>query len=827
MDANMDTYHHTDFTVKILDYHGVDRYQGRDPDQDQYLFHKHLEEFVCNVVPKKFTGQYQTRKLNTCLSDKDEEKHYIILGLTDQNYNVECLLINTKLENCFRLFHTTHRSEAYDCFFQYEEKLDTIILPLANVSDSVFEKDILQKMSNAFRAHTDWKVVHIAVDVGLHNDLDSLLRNDNININEQTERKKLSPLMIALKGHNSDCVSKLLELGARIDLVDSEGNSVYHYAVLYDPECIPLVAKNDQFTGEDKIIDCKNKKGLTALCTACRKSKSECVALLLNADANPYITDNDNIHPIFVALKQGDNKSVEKIYKKWRDQLCLRDNKYNGTLMHWAVNREMISKLFQEGVSINGTCVNGLTPLHIMQRKSRAECAIELLCLDADANIGDEDGNTPLHYAAMDGDIAMLKILLAFDADVNMSNKKGKNPLASTSNVNAKEILNEFDYCHDERLNESTVTTETDECSNLWYKNDPGKNKPDGPSIKTCSDTGRKRGLRLLSLDGGGIKGINLCLMLIAIEKQVEKPIQECFDWIAGTSTGGILALALCKGKRPTEIRDLFFTHSNTFFTGSIDDRSTNFDAFLKEEFEEQTVMTDLGETPRAMVTGVLADRHPVKLHYFRTYQEPQALQHDQDFFTPKSPNDQKVWEAARATGAAPTYFKSCGVYMDGGLSANNPTLDLMTEFHNQNLRLKQTETDPSSIRVVVSLGTGKVALKKASSYEARWPKHVLNPFSYYAAYRGLKKCYTIVKDQATITDGRPVDIAEAWCGMIDVPYFRLNPLIQEVKLDETDRKKLVSMMCETRKYIEKNYKQQIQQIADHLRQGESGLETK
>lgn len=36
-----------------------------------------------------------------------------------------------------------------------------------------------------------------------------------------------------------------------------------------------------------------------------------------------------------------DYRSVEKIYKKWRDQLCLRDNKYNGTLMHWAVNREV------------------------------------------------------------------------------------------------------------------------------------------------------------------------------------------------------------------------------------------------------------------------------------------------------------------------------------------------------------------------------------------------------------------------------------------------------------------------------------------------------
>lgn len=90
------------------------------------------------------------------------------------------ILIDLVLVCICRLFHTTDRSEAYDCFFQYKWKLDTIILPLANVSDSVFEKDILQKMSNAFRAHTDWKVVHIAVDVGLHNDLDSLLRNDNM-----------------------------------------------------------------------------------------------------------------------------------------------------------------------------------------------------------------------------------------------------------------------------------------------------------------------------------------------------------------------------------------------------------------------------------------------------------------------------------------------------------------------------------------------------------------------------------------------------------------------------------------------------------------------
>lgn len=61
----------------------------------------------------------------------------------------------------------------------------------------------------------------------------------------------------------------------------------------------------------------------------------------------------------------------------------------------------MISKLSEEGVPIDETCVNGLTPLHIMQKKSRIECGMELLCLEANPNIGDEDGNTPLHYAVM------------------------------------------------------------------------------------------------------------------------------------------------------------------------------------------------------------------------------------------------------------------------------------------------------------------------------------------------------------------------------------------------------------------------------------------
>ena len=53
------------------------------------------------------------------------------------------------------------------------------------------------------------------------------------------------------------------------------------------------------------------------------------------------------------------------------------------------------------------------------------------------------------------------------------------------------------------------------------------------------------KGDRVLCLDGGGIKGLILIDMLITIERIANKKITELFDWIIGTSTGGILALAM------------------------------------------------------------------------------------------------------------------------------------------------------------------------------------------------------------------------------------------------------------------------------------------
>ena len=53
----------------------------------------------------------------------------------------------------------------------------------------------------------------------------------------------------------------------------------------------------------------------------------------------------------------------------------------------------------------------------------------------------------------------------------------------------------------------------------------------------------------ILTMDGGGIRGLILIQLLLALEEFTKQPIVRLFDWIAGTSTGGILALAITHGR--------------------------------------------------------------------------------------------------------------------------------------------------------------------------------------------------------------------------------------------------------------------------------------
>ena len=76
---------------------------------------------------------------------------------------------------------------------------------------------------------------------------------------------------------------------------------------------------------------------------------------------------------------------------------------------------------------------------------------------------------------------------------------------------------------------------------------------------------------------------------------------------------------------------------------------------------------------------------------------------------------DTLVWKAARASGAAPSYFRPDGAYVDGGIIANNPSLDILTEIAEFNMAIDGSD-ESFELEVLLSLGTGVPPVKKVSA---------------------------------------------------------------------------------------------------------------
>ena len=123
-------------------------------------------------------------------------------------------------------------------------------------------------------------------------------------------------------------------------------------------------------------------------------------------------------------------------------------------------------------------------------------------------------------------DLSSVKALLIFGADISLVNKQNKTPMDLAIGNSYEPIIQLLQFAGDNSTLLNSCISNA-ECTNQ-------------PSLK---------GDRVLCLDGGGIKGLVLIEMLMAIEQITGKRIRELFDWIIGTSTGGILALAMVYSK--------------------------------------------------------------------------------------------------------------------------------------------------------------------------------------------------------------------------------------------------------------------------------------
>ncbi|XP_026678154.1 85/88 kDa calcium-independent phospholipase A2-like [Diaphorina citri] len=412
--------------------------------------------------------------------------------------------------------------------------------------------------------------------------------------------------------------------------------------------------------------------------------------------------------------------------------------------------------------------------------------------------------------------VCVTQALLGFGAEVNVRNNNGDSPRHQAALSEAKKkdrILYVLHAVGAERC-ESGKSGCNDGCRyGGSYDGTPPPAPLHNPNSQHHISELRKssnKGGRVLCLDGGGIKGVVLIAQLMALEKLTQgRSILECFDWIAGTSTGGILASGLAAGKPLRELMNTYFLIKDKVFglTRPFDDEELR--NILKEILGPDTVMSEV-QTTKLLITGTLCDQSPVKLHLFRNYPAPSTL------VAPNAPADrdppladhtqQIIWQAARSSGAAPTYFEKFDRFMDGGLIANNPTLDTLTEIHERNLALKRTgqDSEVTEPSVVVSLGCGMAPLEPMD-VDIVWPD---DPVEFANNILGIVKILNILATQTTNPDNSVVDRARAWCSMINVPYYRFSPTLhQNVDLATKDDKVLATVIWESRAYMYKRYK--------------------
>jgi patatin-like phospholipase/acyl hydrolase len=216
-----------------------------------------------------------------------------------------------------------------------------------------------------------------------------------------------------------------------------------------------------------------------------------------------------------------------------------------------------------------------------------------------------------------------------------------------------------------------------------------------------------KKLFRILSIDGGGIRGILPGQIVASLEKKLQiatdnpdARIGDFFDLIAGTSTGGILACAYAcpDPKNPTrpkftaqEAVDLYLNFGDRIF----------FKPFLHKA---ATVVGLFGpKYPAFTLEGLLKEKlGDVKLSESLNNLIIPAFSMDDGntkFFTSSDAKgkDYYLWEVARSTSAAPTYFPASHVgnlrdmlkgYIDGGVFANNPTMCALVEAYKVDVEL-------------------------------------------------------------------------------------------------------------------------------------------
>ncbi|MCL7052240.1 hypothetical protein MKW94_011777 [Papaver nudicaule] len=353
-----------------------------------------------------------------------------------------------------------------------------------------------------------------------------------------------------------------------------------------------------------------------------------------------------------------------------------------------------------------------------------------------------------------------------------------------------------------------------------------------------------KQGLRILSMDGGGMKGLATVQMLKQIEQGTGKRIHEMFDLICGTSTGGMLAVALgikqmsldeCEeiykklGKlvfaEPyskdneaatwREKLDQIYKSSSQSFRVVVHGSKHSADQFerlLKEmcadEEGDLLIESAVKSIPKVFVVSTLVSVSPAQPFLFRNYQYPAGIQ-ERPLGTTEITSSSAVgtdgtgtqagskqcafigsckhhiWQAIRASSAAPYYLDDfsddVNRWQDGAIVANNPTIFAIREA--------QLLWPDAKIDCLVSIGCGCVPTKVRKG-----------------GWRYLDTGQVLI--ESACSTERVEEALNALLPLLpEIQYFRFEPVDErcDMELDETDPAIWLKLEGATQEYMEKN----------------------
>ncbi|XP_046951294.1 calcium-independent phospholipase A2-gamma [Lynx rufus] len=326
-------------------------------------------------------------------------------------------------------------------------------------------------------------------------------------------------------------------------------------------------------------------------------------------------------------------------------------------------------------------------------------------------------------------------------------------------------------------------------------------------------DPVKGRGIRILTIDGGGTRGVVALQTLRKLVELTQKPVHQLFDYICGVSTGAILAFMLGLFHMPLdECEELYRKLGSDVFSQNVIVGTVKMSwshAFYDSQTWENILKDRMGSSlmietarnptcPKVAAVSTIVNRGITpKAFVFRNYGHFPGINSHY-----LGGCQYKMWQAIRASSAAPGYFAEYALgndlHQDGGLLLNNPSALAMHEC--------KCLWPDVPLECIVSLGTG------------RYESDVRNSVT----YTSLKTKLSNVINSATDTE----EVHVMLDGLLPPDtYFRFNPVMCEnIPLDESRNEKLNQLQLEGLKYIERN-EEKMKKLAKILSQEKTTLQ--